>query len=172
MQELDTIIFRSGCILALSLYTMDNVFSLMIKGFFMDKLVKSMYMMVFLQKDLAKGVEFYGKLGFTLRAYQEGQWAEFEVDGLVFALCPVETMNEGHTGVVFNVDDVEGIYAKREDLGLTCIGEPIKGGRGMVLTCADPSGNRFDLYQLPDMECCKGQDSTVDNCCKTQETCC
>ncbi len=137
----------------------------------MSKLITGFFMIIFVQKDLSKAITLYTKLGLELTKYKEGQWAEFKVGGVTIGMCPSENVdfNGGYTGAVFSVEDVASIYASREQLGLTCFSEPFEGGGGTVLACADASGNRFDLYQEPEMRCCK---SEKKNATEKADTCC
>ncbi len=141
----------------------------------MSKLVTGFFMIIFVQKDLAKAITLYTKLGFELTKYKEGQWAEFKVGDITIGMCPAdnEDFNGGYTGAVFTVESIADIYARRDELGLTCITEPFEGGGGTVLACSDASGNRFDLYQEPEMRCCKTTPNTpqkdFDGCCLNQK---
>ena len=138
----------------------------------MGKPVTGIYMVVLLQKDLAKAVSFYRHL-FELVMYTEGKWAEFKAGGLRIGLCPMDEQGlEGvrYTGLVFKVDDVYALYARRDELGLNCHGSvPYKGNGGIVFSCSDVSGNHFDFFQEGSF-CCSinSEKEKKDFCCKTK----
>lgn len=110
-------------------------------------IAKKVSMIIFMERDLAAAVEFYKKLGFKLKFHIKDKWAEFELDGIKFGLCPTSE-EEGliRTGIVLEVDDVKSIFQSNKDW-IEFFGEPHEAVHGIMVSFKDPSGNVIDLYQ-------------------------
>ena len=78
----------------------------------MDKgVIKKVGMLILMQNDLNKAVEFYKKLGFKLKFQLKDKWAEFNLEGIKIGLCPTSLVPvERHTGIVLEVDDMDKIF--------------------------------------------------------------
>jgi predicted enzyme related to lactoylglutathione lyase len=106
-------------------------------------------MIIFMQPDLAKGVEFYQKLGFKLNFHLPNRWAEFDLGCVKIGLCPTEQAQDNiRTGVVFEVmEDLTALHAKLKEEGVVFVNEPVIAPHGVMVGVKDSGGNVFDLYQ-------------------------
>ena len=106
-------------------------------------------MVIFMQPDLEKAVEFYKKLGLKLNFHLKERWAEFDLGCVKLGLCPVEHAQDNvRTGVVFEVmQDLVAFHAQMKEQGIEFINEPITAPHGVMIGVKDPGGNVFDLYQ-------------------------
>lgn len=106
-------------------------------------------MVIFMQQDLAKAVEFYQKLGLKLNFHLPDRWAEFDLGCVKLGLCPMEQAQDNvRTGVVFEVvEDLIALHAKLVAEGITFVNEPVTAPHGVMIGVKDPGGNVFDLYQ-------------------------
>ena len=106
-------------------------------------------MVIFMQPDLAKAVEFYQKLGLKLNFHLPNRWAEFDLGCVKLGLCPTEHAQDNiRTGVVFEVlEDLNSLHAKLKEQGFIFVNEPITAPHGVMVGVKDPGGNVFDLYQ-------------------------
>lgn len=106
-------------------------------------------MIIFMQPDLSKAVEFYKKLGMNLKFHLEGKWAELDLGCIKFGLCPTQHAQDNvRTGVVFEViDDLIALHAKLKQDGIVFVNEPVVAPHGIMVGVKDPGGNVFDLYQ-------------------------
>jgi predicted enzyme related to lactoylglutathione lyase len=106
-------------------------------------------MVIFMQPDLVKAVEFYQKLGIKLNFHLPNRWAEFNLGCVKLGLCPTEHVQDNiRTGVVFEVlEDLNTLHAKLKEQGVTFVNEPITAPHGVMVGVKDPGGNVFDLYQ-------------------------
>ena len=106
-------------------------------------------MVIFMQPDLAKAVEFYKKLGMTQTFYLEGKWAEFDLGCVKLGLCPTSQAQDNiATGTVFEVfEDLIALYKKLQADGVVFVNEPAIAPHGVMVAVKDPGGNVFDLYQ-------------------------
>lgn len=110
--------------------------------------VTGVYMVIVMQEDLQKGVEFYTQLGLKMVFHIPGKWCEMEAGGIRVGLCPAESIEKGrHSGLVFQVEDVKVSYDFLKAAGVTFLNEPVTATHGIMVSCSDPSGNVFDLYQ-------------------------
>lgn len=136
-------------------------------------------MLIFLQPDIDKAVEFYEKLGFKKKFHLKNQWAEFEIGDVKLGLCPTDQkIPDHHTGVVLQVNDLQKIYDELKDKGVEFAFEPKVAQHGIMTSFKDPGNNFVDLYQptpervkevvenvakdAQDVDCEKG-----DDCCKS-----
>lgn len=142
----------------------------------MTSYVKKVGMIILMEHDLAKAVEFYQKLGLKLKFHLKDRWAEFELDNVKFGLCPTDE-KEGlvRTGVVLEVEDLKKTWQETKEW-IEYFGEIQEAVHGMMISFKDPSGNVLDLYQ-PTPEKIKevikqsGQDQD-EGCCGSEEKCC
>lgn len=106
-------------------------------------------MVIFMQQDLSKAVEFYQKLGLNLNFNLPDRWAEFDLGCVKLGLCPMEQAQDNvRTGVVFEVvEDLVALHAKLLAQGITFVNEPVTAPHGVMIGVKDPGGNVFDLYQ-------------------------
>ncbi len=106
-------------------------------------------MIIVMQEDLQKAMDFYTKLGLKVVFYIPGKWAELQIGDVKIGLCPTATplAKNHHTGVVFQVDDVMETYKSLKEDGFEFANEPVVATHGIMVSCVDPSGNLFDLYQ-------------------------
>ena len=113
-----------------------------------NKKVTGVYMVIVMQEDLQKGIEFYTQLGLKVMFHIPGKWCELEAGGVRIGLCPSSTIEKGkHSGLVFQVADLMASYEAFKESGVTFLNEPVTATHGIMVSCADPSGNMFDLYQ-------------------------
>lgn len=114
----------------------------------MEQAVTGVYMVIVMQEDLKAGVEFYTKLGLKVAFHIPDKWCELEVGGVRVGLCPASAVEKGkHTGLVFQVADLMATYEEFKEAGIAFLNEPVTATHGIMVSCADPSGNMFDLYQ-------------------------
>ncbi len=113
-----------------------------------NKMVTGVYMVIVMQEDLQKGIEFYTQLGLKVMFHIPGKWCELEAGGMRIGLCPSPAVEKDrHTGLVFQVADLVASYEAFKDAGITFLNQPVTATHGIMVSCADPSGNMFDLYQ-------------------------
>ncbi len=113
-------------------------------------------MLILLQPDLEKAVQFYEDLGLKKKFHLKEKWAEFDLDGISIGLCPVdpEKLTEKgidpstgfRTGIVLEVDDLRALCSQRAE-SMTFLGEPVEAVHGLMVSFRDPGGNIMDLYQ-------------------------
>ena len=110
--------------------------------------IKKVGMLVLMQNDLNKGVEFYKKLGLTLKFQLKDKWAEFRLGDIKIGLCPTkaEPFNR-HSGIVLEVDDLSKTFKNLHKKGIEFVREPVEATHGVMASIKDPSGNILDLYQ-------------------------
>ncbi len=145
--------------------------------------VQSLYMVVLMQENLEQALTFYQNLGLQKIFYLPGKWAELDLRGVRIGLCPSEAVEKGrHTGIVFQVDNMQGIHAALTAQGVEFVTEPITATHGIMASCFDPSGNKIDLYQ-PTHDKVKevlkeahkkgsAQEPAVGGCCRSTDACC
>lgn len=106
-------------------------------------------MVIFMQKDLAKAVEFYHTLGLKQNFHLPDRWAEFDLGCVKLGLCPMEQEQDNvRTGVVFEImGDLIEMHARLKEAGITFVNEPVTAPHGVMVGVKDPGGNVFDLYQ-------------------------
>lgn len=106
-------------------------------------------MVIFMQPDLAKAVEFYQNLGFKLNFHLPNRWAELDLGCVKLGLCPTDQVQDNiRTGIVFEVmDDLITLHAKLKEQGVTFVNEPITAPHGVMVGVKDVGGNVFDFYQ-------------------------
>ena len=106
-------------------------------------------MIILMQADLKKAVEFYQNLGIKLTFHLEDKWAEFDLGCVKLGLCPTEHPQDNvRTGVVLEVmQDLHELYKTLKDQGVVFFGEPITAPHGIMVAFKDSGGNVLDLYQ-------------------------
>lgn len=106
-------------------------------------------MVILMQPDLAKAVEFYKKLGMTQKFHLEGKWAEFDLGCVKLGLCPTDQAQDNiRTGIVLELfEDLLVLHKKLLAEGIVFVNEPVVAPHGVMVGVKDPGGNVFDLYQ-------------------------
>lgn len=143
----------------------------------MDHKVSRLHMIIFMQKDLKVSMEFYKKLGFMVGFFVPEKWCELKIGDIKIGLCPIEYKDfEGpHSGVVFEIKDLKNSYEFFKNEGITFANELVDAEHGYMITCVDPSGNMFDLYEPKAInfpKSCKESCSKNDDlgCCAKETT--
>lgn len=106
-------------------------------------------MIILMQHDLAKAVEFYRDvLNLPLKFHLEGKWAEFDLGCVKFGLCPIaEVQDNIRTGIVLEVrQDLLKLYESLQGK-VTFLNEPVVAVHGVMIGFKDVGGNILDLYQ-------------------------
>ena len=111
------------------------------------KLINKVDMLILMETDIAKAVEFYQKLGLKLVFHLKEKWAEMRLGDIKFGLCPSPEAKEGHTGIVLEVGDMDATFKALQKEGIEFLNEPIEATHGIMVSLKDPSGNILDLYQ-------------------------
>ena len=147
----------------------------------MEPIIKKISMIITLQPDIEKAVEWYKNLGLRLIFHIKGKWAEFDVNGVKIGLCPTGSteLPDRHSGVVFEVADLDAVFNQLKDT-VTFMNDPVQALHGIMVSIKDPGNSIIDLYQ-PTPEkikeymdkqsregCCKGQAEQSEECCKTE----
>jgi hypothetical protein len=137
-------------------------------------------MLILLQNDLPKAIEFYKNLGLPLKFQLKDQWAEMMLGDVKIGLSPIsQELPDRRPGIVLSVDDLPAFYQKHKDT-VTFMSEPVEKLHGIMVSIKDPGNNILDLYQptpekLQDLvkrvkgegDCCQG---TLDDCaCKSTQ---
>ncbi|MBT4856107.1 hypothetical protein HOM50_05160 [bacterium] len=105
-------------------------------------------MIIIMEPDLEKAIEFFKNLGFPLKFHLEAKWAEFGIGDVKMGLCPTSSeIIEHHTGVILEVDDVNKTFEEFKAKGVEFVKEPFVAVHGIMCSFKDPGGNIFDLYQ-------------------------
>ncbi|MBI2352834.1 VOC family protein [Candidatus Dependentiae bacterium] len=106
-------------------------------------------MLILMQPDLKKAVDFYKKLEIKENFYLEGKWAEFDFGCVKLGLCPTDQEQDNiRTGIVLEVfHDLKALYEKLKNEGVYFFSEPITAPHGIMVAFKDPGGNIVDLYQ-------------------------
>ncbi len=114
----------------------------------MTQKVSQVYMVVLMQSDMAKAIEFYKKLGLELLFQLEGKWAEFALGQVKIGLSPAPEVQKGtYTGVILHTPDLNTLAEELKADGIEFIAGPEVATHGIMASFLDPSGNRLDLYQ-------------------------
>ena len=106
-------------------------------------------MVVLMQHDLEKAVEFYKNLDLKVKFHLKDKWAELDLGCVKLGLCPTEHKQETiRTGVVLETfKDLHQLYEKMKADGVEFLMEPITKPHGIMVAFKDPGGNVLDLYQ-------------------------
>lgn len=106
-------------------------------------------MVILMQHDLPKAVEFYKDvLKLPLKFNLENKWAEFDLGCVKFGLCPISEQQDNiRTGIVLEImDDLLVLYESLKDK-VTFLNEPVVAVHGIMVGFKDVGGNILDLYQ-------------------------
>jgi len=106
-------------------------------------------MVILMQHDLAKAVEFYRDvLNLPLKFHLENKWAEFDLGCIKFGLCPIaEAQDNIRTGIVLEINEnLMELYSSLKDK-VTFLNEPVVAVHGIMVGFKDVGGNILDLYQ-------------------------
>lgn len=105
-------------------------------------------MLILMENDLEKAIEFYQKLGFPLVFHLKEKWAEMSIGDVKLGLAPTEQqLPDRHTGIILEIADVKKAYTELAEKGVTFIREPFEAVHGIMTSVKDPGGNIMDLYQ-------------------------
>ncbi len=105
-------------------------------------------MLILMQPDLDKGVEFYQKMGLKLVFQIKGKWAEFLLGDVKIGLAPIsEDLPLHRTGFVWQVKDLKATYEQLKKDGVEFVREPIEALHGFMASFKDPGNSIIDLYQ-------------------------
>ena len=105
-------------------------------------------MLILMENDLEKAIEFYQKLGFPLVFHLKEKWAELGIGDIKLGLAPTDQqLPDRHTGIILEIDDVKKAYDELSQKGVTFIREPHEAVHGIMTSIKDPGGNIMDLYQ-------------------------
>ena len=106
-------------------------------------------MVILMQHDLSKAVEFYRDvLHLPLKFHLENKWAEFDLGCVKFGLCPIAQPQDNiRTGIVLELQhDLLKMYESLKDT-VTFLNEPVVAVHGIMIGFKDVGGNILDLYQ-------------------------
>ena len=110
-------------------------------------MITKLGMVILLEHNVDKAVEFYKKLGLKQIFHIKESWAEFALGSVKIGLCPTsQEVHERITGVVLEVEDVKKFYEQYKD-EIPFKSEPIEKVHGIMASIIDPGGNIIDLYQ-------------------------
>ena len=106
-------------------------------------------MVILMQPDLKKAVEFYQKLELKETFHLEGKWAEFDLGCVKLGLCPTDQAQDNiRTGIVLEVmQDLHVLYKRLKAEGVEFFSEPVTAPHGIMVAFKDAGGNVLDLYQ-------------------------
>jgi predicted enzyme related to lactoylglutathione lyase len=105
-------------------------------------------MLILMENDLEKAIEFYQKLGFPLVFHLKEKWAELSIGDVKLGLAPTDQqLPDRHTGIILEIADVKKAYTELSEKGVTFIREPFEAVHGIMTSIKDPGGNIMDLYQ-------------------------
>ncbi len=106
-------------------------------------------MVITMHSDLEKSVEFYKMMGLKLNFHVKEKWAEFDLGGIKFGLCPTEQEYDNiRTGIVIETEeDLLKFHEKMSKKGVNFVNEPEIAAHGVMVGFKDPCGNVLDLYQ-------------------------
>lgn len=105
-------------------------------------------MLILMENDLEKAIEFYQKLGFPLVFHLKEKWAEMSIGDVKLGLAPTDQqLPDRHTGIILEIADVKKAYTELSEKGVTFIREPFEAVHGIMTSIKDPGGNIMDLYQ-------------------------
>jgi predicted enzyme related to lactoylglutathione lyase len=105
-------------------------------------------MIILMQNDLEKAIEFYTALGFTLNFHIPQQWAEFSDGTIKLGLAWTNTeLPERRTGIVLEIDDLrEWAEHMKASHGIIC-NDLTEQLHGIMASITDPGNNILELYQ-------------------------
>lgn len=100
--------------------------------------------------DMDAMVRFYEQaLGLPIKFRDGTRWTQFNVGGSNLSLSSREEAGAEAKGgtVVFETDDLAALRAKVEQGGGKVLRERDMGSHGKTVTCVDPAGNLFQLFE-------------------------
>lgn len=106
-------------------------------------------MLILVQPDLQKAVDFYEKLGLKKTFHLPDKWAEFDLGCVKIGLCPTDQAQDNvRTGIILEImEDLFGLYNRLKADGVQFLNEPITAPHGIMVAFKDVGGNVLDLYQ-------------------------
>jgi len=105
-------------------------------------------MLILMENDLEKAIEFYKKMDFPVAFHLEGKWAELNIGDVKIGLAPTDQeLPDRHTGIILEVPDVKKAYEKFKKAGVEFVREPFEAVHGIMASIKDPGKNIIDLYQ-------------------------
>ena len=103
-------------------------------------------------RDMERAAAFWSDvMGADLRFRDGGHWAQFSLAGQNLALAGSRETAPGQNGPapVFEVDDLDAFSVTIEAGGGAGLETRDMGDHGRVVSCRDPEGNIFQLFQRP-----------------------
>ena len=111
-------------------------------------MIKKVGILILMQNDLVKAIEFYKKVGLKQKFHLKDKWAEFILGDVKIGLCPTgQELKDRHTGIVLEVDDMAKTFNELKEKGIVFLKEPFEAVHGIMAGIKDPGGNILDLYQ-------------------------
>jgi catechol 2,3-dioxygenase-like lactoylglutathione lyase family enzyme len=111
-------------------------------------MIKGISSMAVVVSDAAKAKKWYKeKLGFEVLS-EAGHWVTVAPKGSkgpVLHLCQTTPLEEGNTGILFRVDDLNKAYEELTQKGVEFTKKPKDDGWGPYAMFKDPDGNVFWL---------------------------
>ena len=110
-------------------------------------MLKSIVDVAVVVSNANKSAEWYSeKLGLEVRD-KEGHWVTVAPKGstVVLHLCETKPLEQGNTGIAFNVDDLDKAYQELSGKGVEFTVKPTKEEWGSYAMFKDPDGNVFWL---------------------------
>ncbi len=96
-------------------------------------------------RDMEGMISFWETLGLE-PSYKSEMWTEYNLDNIVMALHTADEVEPHFTGIIFEVDNIDKVVEKLDELGVERSGvEDI--GFGKHLFFKDPEGNSYQVYQ-------------------------
>ncbi|NOZ31268.1 MAG: hypothetical protein GXO68_04905 [Crenarchaeota archaeon] len=103
------------------------------------------YVIVYV-RDMDSMVSFWrDKLGLK-PSYVSSEWSEFPLDNIILAFHHSRDAQAGHTGIVFQVDDIHETVNTLRNAGVD-VSEVRDIGVGLEVTLTDPEGNKYNLFK-------------------------
>ena len=114
----------------------------------MSAIVQKVNMLILMQPDIPKAIEFYQNLGLKLVFHIKDKWAEMQLGDIKIGLCPTDEKPDMlyRTGIVLQTADMQAAYTQLKDT-VTFLSEPKEAIHGGMVSFQDPGNNVLDLYQ-------------------------
>jgi predicted enzyme related to lactoylglutathione lyase len=112
--------------------------------------IRSLQNVYVVAPDMDQAAAFYGEaLGLELKFRDGDRWTQFRLGAGNFSLASPAEAGAGAVGAVpvFEVDDLDAAVARVTDGGGNVAERRDMGAHGRSANCADPAGNRFQLFQ-------------------------
>ena len=112
--------------------------------------IKSLQNVYVVAEDMDRAAAFYGDaLGLELKFRNGDRWTQYRLGAGNFSLASPAEAGAGAAGAVpvFEVDDLDGAAQRVADGGGSISERRDMGAHGRSANCADPAGNRFQLFQ-------------------------